>query len=47
MSRRANPFGDGRASHRIVQALLDTENVQLCPEKEQEAALALATADRG
>ena len=42
MSRRANPFGDGRASHRIVQALLDTDNVPLCLEREQEAALALA-----
>jgi len=47
MSRQANPFGDGRASQRIVQALLDTENVQLCPEKEQEAALALASGDCG
>jgi UDP-N-acetylglucosamine 2-epimerase (non-hydrolysing) len=47
MSRRANPFGDGRASHRIVQALLDTENEPLSLEKEQEAALALVSGDCG
>jgi UDP-N-acetylglucosamine 2-epimerase (non-hydrolysing) len=47
MSRRANPFGDGRASQRIVQALLDTESEPLAPEKELEAALALASPDCG
>jgi UDP-N-acetylglucosamine 2-epimerase (non-hydrolysing) len=41
MSRRANPFGDGRASRRIVQALLETGNRQPCLEGE-EAALAFA-----